>query len=240
MPPKKKKITKKKKAAVKKAVEIPEDNKLPLMPNNKNATIVHAVATSDVQCLNRLVAHYNYGNNLNSVDLNGSTPLHIAVKKNDPKMLQALIFHKKIDVNALEVPSIGGYAALHHACLGGFLNMMQILISQARANVNIRCNSIIGETPLLLCCKLGFTECAKLLLSSGASLDVKDKFGNNASFWAAKYRQDTLARELNLPPPKSPDALEFLALLRQHNPKFSLPTIKAKKGKAKKDKKGKK
>jgi hypothetical protein len=70
---------------------------------------------------------------------------------------------------------------------------------------------------------------------------VKDDFGNNATFWAVKYRQDDLVRELNLPPSRSPTADEFLALLIKKNPQFRLPAIKVKaKPKTKDGKKGKK
>ncbi len=236
MPPKKKVAGKKKKGVKKAPVVIPLDTKLPVLADTRNSVLVNSILTADTQSLSRLVAHYDYGSVLTSVDVNGSTPIHTAVQKNDPKVLQMLVDYQKINVDALEIHTVGGQSALHHACSNGKPSVVQILLS-AGANPNIKANSAIGETPLQICCKLGEIECAKLLIKAGALPETKDNFGNNSSFWASKYRQDALIRELNLPASKSPNADEFLALLIKQNPRFTLPPIKAKKGKGKDDKK---
>ena len=236
MPPKKKVAGKKKKGVKKAPVVIPLDTKLPVLADTRNSVLVNSILTADTQSLSRLVAHYDYSSVLSSVDVNGSTPIHTAVQKNDPKVLQMLVDYQKINIDALEIYTVGGQSALHHACSNGKPAVVQILLT-AGANPNIKANSTIGETPLQICCKLGEIECAKLLIKAGALPETKDNFGNNSSFWASKYRQDALIRELNLPPSKSPTADEFLALLIKQNPRFTLPPIKAKKGKGKDDKK---
>jgi len=118
------------------------------------------------------------------------------------------------------------------------------LLTKAGADVNIKCNNITGETPLMLACKLGHVECGKILLNEGgASPNTVDNFGNNASFWATKYQQSRLMQELQLPPVHSANADEFLKLLIQRNPKFQLPPlkpVKKTKGKGKGDKEKKK
>lgn len=236
MPPKKKVAGKKKKGVKKAPMIIPLDTKLPVLADTRNSVLVNSILTADTQSLSRLVAHYDYSSVLSSVDVNGSTPIHTAVQKNDPKVLQMLVDYQKINIDALEIYTVGGQSALHHACSNGKPAVVQILLT-AGANPNIKANSTIGETPLQICCKLGEIECAKLLIKAGALPETKDNFGNNSSFWASKYRQDALIRELNLPPSKSPTADEFLALLIKQNPRFTLPPIKAKKGKGKDDKK---
>ena len=242
MPPKKKKSGggggKKKKVDKKPALVIPIDDKLPALCDTKGSVLTDTISSSDTHSLSRLIAHYDYGKALVSTDINGSTPVHIAVKLNDPKMLQLLLSYNKINVNALEVMSIGGYSALHHACLGGHLNLIEMLL-KCGASPNIKSNSTMGETSLQLCCKLGYIDCAKCLIKAGAHSETRDNFGNNASFWASNHRQEALMHALNLPPARSPTADEFLALLLKHNPKFELPRIKIK-VKVKKEKDGKK
>lgn len=242
MPPKlKKKVGGKKKVAKKPVLVIPIDTKLPVLADTRNSVVVNSIFSADTQSLSRLVAHYDYGNVLSTVDVNGSTPIHSAVQKNDPKIVQMLVDYNKVNIDALEIHTIGGQSALHRACNNGNPIIVQILL-KGGANPNIKANSTIGETPLQICCKLGEIECAKILIREGGQPDIKDNFGNNSSFWASKYRQDALIRELNLPPSRSPNADEFLALLIKQNPRFALPAIKVKKtkGKGKDDKKNKK
>mmetsp|Transcript_3443 Transcript_3443/g.5368 ORF Transcript_3443/g.5368 Transcript_3443/m.5368 type:complete len:244 (+) Transcript_3443:88-819(+) len=239
MPPKKKVGGKKKKKGTAKAVVIPIDDKLPVLSDTKTAVLANTISMSDTQTFARLVAHYDYGAALNGTDVNGSTPLHTAVKKNDLKFVKMLIGYNTIDLNAKEITTVGGLTALHHACLGGYGQCILSLL-QAGAAPNIRSDSAVGETPLQVCCKLGRIDCAKLLIAGGAHVDMRDNFGNNAAFWATKYKQEELIRELKLPPPRSPTAEEFLALLLKKNPKFVLPSVHKKKaaGKSKDGKKG--
>lgn len=241
MPPKKKGGGKKKAAAKKAPLVIPIDDKLPVLADTKNSVVMNSILIADKQSLSRLVAHYDYGNVLATTDVNGSTPIHTAVRKGDPKLVQMLIDYQKTDINALELSTIGGQSALHLACSTGDVDIVQMLL-KGGANPNIKSHSTIGETPLQLCCKLGRIDCGRNLMKAGAHPETKDNFGNNASFWATKYQQEAIIRELNLPPTRSPNAEEFLALMIKQNPRFTLPTVKVKpKGKGGKDgKKGKK
>ena len=211
------------------------DVHLPPITNVRTATLQATVISEDAPSLQRLVAHYDYEKDLTSVDINGSTLLHIAIKKSDLLMLEQLLNYRRIDVNALEAPSIGGLSALHLACQGNVRRAVDVLL-RAGANPNIKSRSATGETPLMVCCKLGHIECGKMLIAAGGSLNTIDNFGNNASFWAYKYQQDALIRELNLPPVHTPSAEEYLQLLIQRNPRFVLPSVKVKKKKAKKKK----
>jgi ankyrin repeat protein len=240
MPAKKKAGTKKKSTAKKAPLVIPPDDKLPVLANLKNSVLANTISFADPHSLSRLIAHYDYDSALATVDVNGSTPIHTAVKKNDVKVVQMLIDYRKINLDALEIHAVGGQSALHYACLGGNPRILEALL-KGGANPNIKSDSTIGETPLQLCCKLGEIECGRQLMKAGALPEVKDNFGNNATFWATKYRQDAIIRELNLPPSKSSTADEFLALLVKNNPRFVLPAVKVKaKTKSKDGKKGKK
>ncbi len=227
MPPKKKKTVAKKKV-VKVPLVIASDDTLPALSNTQTAALITTVASSDVNSLARLVTHYDYAKSLNSVDINGSTLIHIATKRNDILTLEKLISYRCINLDCMELPVVGGYTALHHACLIGSLTAMQILL-QNGANPNVKCNNMVGESPLQICCKLGNIEAARRLINAGASVEQKDNFGNNAAFWAYKYHQNTLIRELGLHQVRTATAEEFLALMVKKNPKFVLPPIKTKK-----------
>eukprot|EP01038_Epipyxis_sp_PR26KG_P012816 gene12816-17183_t len=239
MPPKKKSSSPKKKRAVSApAAVIPIiDDKLPPIQSTQNAVISHTIASSDLISLSRLVTHYNYSKSLNTVDMNLSTPIHLAVKKEDIRILETLLSYNIIDLNALELRSIGGYSALHHACRLNNIEMVKILLV-AGANPNIKCNSTLGETPLQICCKYNLINCSKLLLDYGASTVIEDNFGNNASFWAYNHHNESLIKELGLNPPKMATANDLLKLMLKRNPNFVLPGIKKSKGKKSKDAKG--
>jgi ankyrin repeat protein len=218
----------------------PEQVTLPPITNVRCATLQAAVINEDVSSLQRLVSHYDYEKDLTAVDINGSTLIHTAIRKQDPVMLDRLISFQRININALESSTVGGWSAVHVACQIDFRQGLDILL-RARAHPNIKADSSCGETPLMICCKLGRIECGKMLLAAGASMSTNDNFGNNASFWAYKYHQDQLIRELNLPPVHTATADEFVALLLKKNPRFVLPTLKKpKKKKGGKDKDGKK
>lgn len=232
--PKKKKGGKKKKSA-----KVPETVlpiiKLPPHSEERNSALNGTIIRGDIRSLTRLVAHYDYGKVLTTVDINGSTPIHIAVKKAELATLEKLLSYGTININALELPVIGGNSALHHAVREQHIPLVVTLLA-AGANPNLKSNSIIGDTPLQISCKLGSTDIAKMLIKSGASPEVRDNFGNNCSFWAYKYGHEKMLREVPLPPVKTPTPEEMLAIIEARNPMPALPPVKAKK-KKKSDKK---
>jgi hypothetical protein len=239
MPPKKKGGSvssggskKKKKKGSKKGGKtvIPNEIILPPITSPNYAILNASVLARDSRTMDRLIAHYDYGKGILEVDVNGSTLIHQAVKRQDVAMLRHLLSYQQIPLDICESKSVGGHNALHHACLLNDLSIMEMLL-QAGANPNMKSNNLTGETPLMLCCQYGYVSCAKLLLQYGASVDMKDNFGNNISFWAYEHNQLTLVRELNLPPMHTATADEYIKLLLQRNPNFILPTINKKKKK---------
>lgn len=152
-------------------------------------------------------------------------------------MLQRLLEYQTVPLNTQELSLVGGQTALHHACAMNNAQAVHLLL-HAGASPNIKSRSTVGETPLMICCKSGYIDCARLLIHYGAALDLKDNFGNNASFWAYEHNHSHMIRELELPPVHTATVNEFVSLLLQRNPNFVLPSVNAKK---KKDgKKGKK
>lgn len=220
-------------------IVIPKEVVLPPITTVRCATLHATIINHDVKSLERLVAHYEYGSSLKEMDSNGSTLVHMAVKKRDNAMLQRLLEYQTVPLNVQEASLVGGQTALHHACAMNNIQAVQMLL-HAGASPNIKSRSTIGETPLMICCKLGLVECGRLLLHYGAAMELKDNFGNNASFWAYEHQQNRIIRELELPPVHTATVNEFVNLLRQRNPNFVLPSVHAKKKKDGKGGKGKK
>mmetsp|Transcript_13714 Transcript_13714/g.12426 ORF Transcript_13714/g.12426 Transcript_13714/m.12426 type:complete len:253 (+) Transcript_13714:66-824(+) len=238
MPPKKKKIIKKKKKGLKKVYIAPlisgKELELPKLPDIKTTTFHSTVVSGDTSTISRLVVHYDYQDTLFEKDMNGSTAIHIAVKKNDfqtvVKLLDLMRMYNNNNTNELnilncrEVKSIGGNTAMHHAIKQNNTDILKLLLEN-NADPNIKSDSDIGDTPLHLCCRLGNTACAQLLINSGANVNAKDGFGHNPSYWATSTNHNDMIKLLNLPPGKSATANEFIQILLQKNKNFKLPSI---------------
>lgn len=225
--PKKKKGGKKKVGSKKPTITV--DTKLPAIAavTPKNGSLLHSVNTGDLKSLTRLVEHYDHNEALNTVDVNGSTCIHAAVGRNDLRTLMTLVSYNSIDINAREFRVVGGYAAIHHACIKGrlALGVLDYLL-QSGADANIKADSTMGETPLHICCKYGHMDNAKMLMNYGASGQVLDNFGNNPLFWAKNNGFSTMFENIGLPPLKTATAEEMLAIMRARIPKFNLFAVK--------------
>jgi ankyrin repeat protein len=197
----------------------------PLTTNVRLATLQTTVINHDIISLNRLIAHYNYKNDLNKLSADKTSLIHTAIKSRDILSLQQLISYSKEHLNSRESSLLGGYAPIHYACSMNNHEILDCLI-KAGAILDIKADSTIGETPLMICCKHGNLRCAQMLIQAGVRLNTLDNFGNNASFWAYRHNNTTMARELQLPASHTPSPDEFLALQMQRIPGFKLPAIK--------------
>lgn len=215
---------------------------LPAIPTVKTLNVMNAVGVGDTKMLTRMVYHYNHGTELCTKDQNHSTPLHMAAAKGDADMVERLFSFSEfpINVDALEIAKIGGFAAVHHACAGGHTRVLYLLL-QHGANPNIQTNSSLGETPLHVCVKKGeiALECAKLLLKHGARANAVDKFGNNASFWAQSKGNYSMISTLGLPSAAGASADTMIQMMMARIPGYKVPSA-AKKGKKGGKGKGKK
>jgi len=237
MPPKKK--TAKKKVAAKPVVK-ETDLTLPPLPSAKTSSLLYAVQHSTTTAVSRLVTAYDYGKSLTSVDMNNSTPLHIAAKRGDAAMLEKLLTFKEVDVsktiNSCEASAVGGYAALHHVCALGHVEALKVLLKHG-ANVNLKTHSTLKEGALHICCKSGpvALACAKVLIDAKIDINAIDGFGHNATYWASTRGHVEMIRILDLPAPHHASADEYLAIVMSR-PGFSLAKEKKKPAGAKKKK----
>jgi ankyrin repeat protein len=162
-----------------------------------------------------------------------TTLLHTAAKAGSLNVIDIILLIRGIDINKLESRSLGGYSALHCACMTNRADIAEKLIA-AGTDINIASNSSQLETPLHVCCKHNSIECCALLLAKGVQADKRDGFGHSASFWAHIKGFDRLLALPGLPKPSAATPKEHLDLLSQ---RVGLPVIISK-DKSKKKGKG--
>ncbi|MFH0975028.1 MAG: ankyrin repeat domain-containing protein [Spirochaetota bacterium] len=136
------------------------------------------------------------GDNVNSVDQNGWTPLLWASYYNHSRVMELLLDNgadanfKIKDLSSGQpgggVQSGGkiGYTALHIAAFYNYSEIVKILLNH-KADINITENT--NKTPLILAAYYGHLDIAKLLFEKGADPNMVDNSGNTALVYARKY-----------------------------------------------------
>lgn len=89
---------------------------------------------------------------------------------------------KKANIKLLDLKEYKtGNSYLHKAILN---NVYQLVVYLVHKGVNINSQNIIGETPMHIAIKKGFKDIISFLLNKGAILDIEDKNGRNAVYYA--------------------------------------------------------
>ena len=208
--------------------------------------LLHSIRDNNYHELMRMVElHHCSQHLLEAFDINQGTAIHAATKTGNLSMLKYILSIAQrnlvVWVNLLEIRSVGGYSALHYACLQDRTDIVELLI-QSGADPNLPSNGIVSETPLILCCKKGCLRSALVLINSGADIRKTDSYGNSPAFWCRKYGHDDIIEKLGLGSPLVPAFEFFLEVLKtRNNGMYQLPKVKPKKKKGgKDDKKNKK
>lgn len=116
-------------------------------------------------------------------DENNWTALHYAAAKGHQNTL-LLLLHAGADINAT---SNDNYTPLHLCCLNGHENCVKALLyysDHMRIRVNKSAQNRMGDTPLHLAAKWGFTEIVETLLEYGVKTDVCNRLGHTAYDYA--------------------------------------------------------
>ena len=122
------------------------------------------------------------GADVNGKDLNGWTPLMLAVYKfPSPKIIE-LLLEKGADVNARHDAT--GFTPLALAARNNPTTAFAELLIDQGADVNARTSS--GWTTLMVCLRFNdFPEMVTLLIQSGADVNAKDKTGRTTLSFAS-------------------------------------------------------
>lgn len=210
-------------------------------------TLLVSLKSGNLKDLRRLIVFYHAEPHLLQLnDINHATPIHLAVKNGDIKLLEYILqLFKGKRIDERERSSCGGFTALHYACLMASVDMIRALLL-SNADINAKSSGFTQDTPLILCCKKGLLKSAEELIRFNANVHLKDGFGYTAAFWCRRYHREDYISKLGLGAPLLPTFSEFLDNYKaRNNGVFQVPKPKLKKSKkgdksgVKKSKKGK-
>ncbi len=136
--------------------------------NGKNL-IHHAVINKCKECVDKLI---ELNVDVNSIDLEYSTPLHYSATLKNSDILITLLKHNA-DVN---VKDIYYFTPLHVASLHNNKKGVSLLLKY-KANPNLQ--DKIGRTPLHIAAEMNYIEIVDLLITK-TNLFIKDMWGNTA------------------------------------------------------------
>ena len=103
------------------------------------------------------------GIDINICDNYGQTALHWAAKfAKNSKCIAILLAHPELTSQTVNKKNIWGYTPLLSAVWGGGAGCVQVLINDARTDLNIK--NDYGESPLMFAVKRNYVGCAALLL----------------------------------------------------------------------------
>jgi uncharacterized protein len=149
--------------------------------------LVDAVKHSDKAAIKALLPQRL---DLNAQDVDGSTALHWASRKDDLETAAALI---KGGAN-VKAANRYGVTPLSLACINGNAAMIELLL-KAGADANTTLPE--GETVLMTAARTGKVDAVKSLLSHGADINFKEtRRGQTALMWAAAEGNTDVVAEL--------------------------------------------
>ncbi|KAL8565005.1 hypothetical protein ACOMHN_003381 [Nucella lapillus] len=144
---------------------------------NGNTPAHLAVLNNSLEGLRSLVKYLRPGvtttnpfPELDCLNYEGYSPVHLAVQQGNVDMLRLLV-HGQGDVDLGDGKS--GRTALHHAMELDDLPVAGFLLMEANADVNVRCFD--GNTPLHVACCRGLIGMVALLMTAGAQTDVENE-----------------------------------------------------------------
>ncbi|CAG5129174.1 unnamed protein product, partial [Candidula unifasciata] len=144
---------------------------------NGNTAAHLAVLNNSSACLKTLVKYLRPGQSrtnpfpeLNYLNYDGYSPVHLAALTGNVEMLRTLVFGQA-DVELPDGKS--GKTALHHAVDNDDLPVAGYLLMEAGADVNARCFD--GNTALHIACARQLVGMVALLMTAGADLDCENE-----------------------------------------------------------------
>ncbi len=176
-----------------------------------------AVNVDDAGTVAELLAR---GFDPNAPDENGQVGLYLALRSDSPKVVQTLLVHRELKVDAVnpadETPLMmaalrgqlewtqrllerggqinrPGWTPLHYAASGPEPKVVALLLDRG---ARIEAHSPNRTTPLMMAARYGAHDSALLLLSRGADPRARNDAGLNAADFARAAGRDALATQL--------------------------------------------
>ena len=145
----------------------------------RKQTFLHkAIISADAEFVNVLISTTLEEHGAKEVDellhledMDGNTPLLLAVKRKSPEITEALI-DRGVELNHHNSRNI---YALHMACLAGSVDVVRLLIDRG---ANVECRNKLNQTPLMVAAEFNHSEIIKCLLEEGnADIEARDDDG---------------------------------------------------------------
>ncbi|XP_074029329.1 uncharacterized protein isoform X1 [Leptinotarsa decemlineata] len=121
-------------------------------------------------------------------DLEGRSALHLAAEQGYLQVCDSLLSHKAF----INSKSRNGRTALHLAAMNGYIHLVQFLIKDHNAVIDIL--TLKKQTPLHLAAAAGQIEVCKLLLDLGADIDATDEDGQKPIHDACQNNHSEVAK----------------------------------------------
>ncbi|XP_065058902.1 kinase D-interacting substrate of 220 kDa B-like isoform X2 [Rhopilema esculentum] len=154
--------------------------------NGKGSFVLCAAEHGD---LNGIIHALENGDDIETRDANGQTPLLLAAEKGHFGIVRELI-HRNANVNARDQD---GWTALIAACKGGYPDVVATLLHNgARHNIA----DMGGWTPLVWASYKGHNSVVRELLRYGADPNERGQHNMTALIWAAGRGHTNVVREL--------------------------------------------
>lgn len=103
-----------------------------------------------------------------------NSALHCAARGGHVEIARELL--ARVDHRIVDLPDHSGMTALEWACSTSHLGLMELLIVEGGANVNL-CNEL-SDPPMLLCARRKNVDALRLLLIHGASIRCRSRTGD--------------------------------------------------------------
>jgi len=183
-------------------------------------TFFRAVEADDTWTVRRLLQRGFDPNTMAPPELQGLSPLAMAIRNKSPKVVEVLLDHPKLDVNfvsphgetALMMAALRGeltvarrllqkgahaykpdWAPLHYAATSGHVAIIDLLLEH---HAFIDAQSPNGSTPLMMAARYGSEGAVDRLLQAGADPTMRNKDGATVVDYARASGRDYLADRL--------------------------------------------
>lgn len=173
--------------------EIPVEKKTITYDENNNTPLMYYVSENRLGNVNsELNDDLYYENNyeiLNVQNADGNNALHLAVLNRNTDIVKA-VAKSGIESN---VRNNDGYAPIHLAVLANDEEIIEILLEDAKADINVTDKT--GATPLILAAKNNLADMVEFLLENGANPKKTDNSGKNYKFYMPVTKVEELKIE---------------------------------------------